>query len=64
MPHNENSGSEEKAKTAKPGDQAPPGTEGTGEALCPVCSGTGILSGQPCPNCAGTGAITQGIGGA
>lgn len=55
---------EAKVKTMKPGDEAPAGTRGTGEALCPVCAGTGTVSGQPCGNCAGTGIITQGIGGA
>ena len=26
---------------ARPGDEAPPGTPGTGETLCPRCGGTG-----------------------
>jgi DnaJ-class molecular chaperone len=47
-----------------PGDQAAPGTPGTGEALCPTCSGTGVDDGQPCPTCGGTGKVVQGIGGA
>lgn len=47
-----------------PGDQAPPGTPGTGEAICPDCHGTGRLAGQPCPTCGGSGRIIQGIGGA
>lgn len=46
-----------------PADQAEPGTEGTGEALCPTCSGTGRENGWECPTCAGTGRIIQGIGG-
>jgi hypothetical protein len=54
----------EPPKSLKPGDQAPPGTPGTGEALCPVCGGTGRISGRPCDQCNGTGVITQGIGGA
>lgn len=47
-----------------PGDEAPPGTPGTGEDVCPACRGTGKLaSGQPCPECGGSGKITEGIGG-
>jgi len=47
----------------KPGDEAPPGTPGTGEDICPKCHGSGKLGGKTCPNCAGTGRITEGIGG-
>jgi DnaJ-class molecular chaperone len=48
-----------------PGDQAPAGTPGTGEAPCPACGGTGRAeTGTPCTNCEGSGRITQGIGGA
>jgi hypothetical protein len=47
-----------------PGDEAPPGTPGTGEDLCRACGGTGILNGSPCPECEGTGKVTVGIGGA
>jgi len=52
-----------------PGDEAPPGTPGTGDDVCPVCQGTGRLDeddeegGHPCPNCGGTGVVTEGIGG-
>ena len=47
-----------------PGDEAPPGTPGTGEDICPECNGSGKKGGGSCPNCAGTGRITRGIGGA
>jgi DnaJ-class molecular chaperone len=47
-----------------PGDVAPPGTTGTGEAICPACSGNGRVDGEPCPNCGGTGKVIEGIGGA
>jgi len=47
-----------------PGDEAPPGTPGTGEDICRACGGTGILNGGACPECEGTGKITVGIGGA
>jgi hypothetical protein len=52
----------------RPGDEAPPGTPGAGENLCPQCSGSGRTGegdgdGQECPVCAGTGRITQGVGG-
>lgn len=46
-----------------PGDEAPPGTPGTGEAPCQECQGSGKLDGRDCPNCGGSGKIIQGIGG-
>lgn len=49
--------------TMKPGDEAPEGTPGTGDDLCPECRGKGTLDGKPCVTCAGTGTITRGIGG-
>jgi DnaJ-class molecular chaperone len=47
-----------------PGDEAPAGTPGTGEAICGKCHGTGRLGGEPCANCGGTGVVIEGIGGA
>jgi DnaJ-class molecular chaperone len=48
----------------KPGDEAAPGTSGTGEDICPECSGTGKLKdGNECPTCEGSGRIIQAIGG-
>lgn len=48
-----------------PGDEAPPGTPGTGEDVCPVCGGSGSdEAGAPCANCEGTGKVVVGIGGA
>ncbi len=47
-----------------PGDEAAPGTPGTGENICRDCSGSGELTGSPCPTCDGTGKVIQGIGGA
>lgn len=46
-----------------PGDEAPPGTPGSGEDVCPRCGGDGSLSGEPCPECAGTGVVVRGVGG-
>jgi len=47
-----------------PGDEAAPGTPGSGEDICPVCSGSGKTpDGKDCPNCGGSGRITEGIGG-
>lgn len=46
-----------------PGDDATPGTPGTGEDICPKCKGTGKLNGADCDNCGGTGKIVEGIGG-
>jgi DnaJ-class molecular chaperone len=47
-----------------PGDEAPPGSLGTGEAICRKCRGTGHVEGHDCPDCGGTGRITEGVGGA
>lgn len=47
-----------------PGDEAPPGTPGTGEDICRACGGSGQLNGGACPECEGTGKVTVGIGGA
>ena len=47
----------------KPGDEAAPGTAGTGDDLCPVCHGTGKRDGCKCADCDGTGVITRAIGG-
>jgi hypothetical protein len=47
-----------------PSDEAPAGTAGTGEDVCPRCGGSGKLAAGTCPNCQGTGKVTVGIGGA
>jgi len=47
-----------------PGDEAPPGTEGTGEDICPRCKGSGRVDDAPCPECEGTGHVIRGVGGA
>jgi hypothetical protein len=47
-----------------PGDEAPPGTPGTGEDTCPRCSGDGKVDGEPCPECEGTGTVVRGVSGA
>lgn len=47
-----------------PGDEAPPGTPGTGENICPTCSGDGKVEGRECPDCGGTGRVIEGVGGA
>jgi hypothetical protein len=51
------------APALNPGDEAAPGTPGTGENLCPECHGTGRRQGRTCTNCNGTGMVTEGIGG-
>lgn len=50
-------------KPMRPGDQAPEGTPGTGETVCPRCGGGGRLGASDCPECQGTGKVTVGIGG-
>ena len=46
-----------------PGDEAKPGTPGTGENVCPVCHGACVVDGAPCQNCGGTGVVIEGVGG-
>lgn len=58
---------DEPARPARPmsaGDEAPPGTPGTGENVCPDCGGSGRRTGRECATCSGTGKVTVGIGGA
>ena len=47
-----------------PGDEAPPGTPGTGENICRECNGSGKQDGDACPVCGGSGKVVEGIGGA
>lgn len=47
-----------------PGDEAPPGTPGTGEGICRECGGSGRLAGARCPACDGSGKVIVGVGGA
>ncbi|HEY8879661.1 MAG TPA: hypothetical protein VIN03_18980 [Roseateles sp.] len=47
-----------------PGDEAPAGTPGTGEKVCPACGGSGRQAGgDVCLNCQGSGKVIAGIGG-
>lgn len=46
------------------GDEAHPGTPGTGEQVCSRCGGAGVTdTGARCEQCQGTGKVTVGIGG-
>jgi len=47
-----------------PGDEAAPGTPGTGENVCRMCGGKGTVNGKTCPDCQGSGKVIEGIGGA
>jgi len=55
--------SDETRTPTAPGDDAAPGTEGTGEVPCPECHGSGRIAERECPNCAGTGKVVRAIGG-
>lgn len=46
-----------------PGDEAPPGTEGAGDDVCPACGGSGQRDGEPCPKCEGAGTVVRGVSG-
>ncbi len=52
------------ASDARPGDEVPPGTPGSGDDVCQRCGGTGKIDGQKCEECSGTGVVTRAIGGA
>ncbi len=46
-----------------PGDEVPPGSPDSGEAVCPDCAGSGKRpDGAYCGTCDGTGKVTQLIG--
>ena len=47
----------------EPGDDAPAGTPGTGENVCPTCRGSGTRDGASCQACGGTGVVIEGLGG-
>lgn len=47
-----------------PGDEAAPGTPGTGEDICPTCHGNGRVEAKECETCGGSGKVTRAIGGA
>ena len=44
--------------TMAPGDEAPPGTPGTGEDVCPSCGGN---EDHDCDRCLGKGRVTKAI---
>jgi hypothetical protein len=46
-----------------PGDDAPPGTPGTGDDVCPTCQGSGRVDAKPCGTCGGSGIVNKGVGG-
>ncbi len=46
-----------------PGDDAPPGTPGTGEDICPTCNGSGRSGDAACETCDGTGKVVKAVGG-
>lgn len=52
------------ADQTAPGDDAPPGTPGTGEDICRACNGEGKVDGKACANCGGSGKVVGGVGGA
>jgi hypothetical protein len=46
------------------GDQAPPGTPGTGDNSYRERGGEGSLHGKRCESCGGTGTVIEGVGSA
>jgi RecJ-like exonuclease len=54
----------DKPTTLDAGDEATPGTPGTGEDVCPQCNGKGKIDGATCANCGGSGKVVRAIGGA
>ena len=50
--------------TLLPGDEALPGTVGTGEDICRCCGGSGKMAdGSECKDCQGIGKVTAAVGG-
>jgi DnaJ-class molecular chaperone len=45
-----------------PGDEDVPGTNQTGETICPTCNGSGSIGQKPCPDCGGSGRVTVIVG--
>jgi len=62
--NSDNMAQTQSSQKLNPGDEAPRGTPGTGEDICPECQGSGRIDGGPCRNCGGHGTIVKGIGGA
>jgi hypothetical protein len=61
----EDPGTSDHLQSPHPGDEAAPGSPGTGEGLCRECGGTGRTpDGAKCQACDGSGKVTVGIGGA
>ena len=60
----EQTSADDPTRDMAPGDEAPPGTPGAGENICPACGGSGTLDGATCPTCAGTGVVIEEVGGA
>jgi DnaJ-class molecular chaperone len=60
---NQAGGSASSGPKLNSGDEAKPGTPGTGENVCPDCRGSGRMGAQACKTCGGTGKVTEGIGG-
>ena len=56
-------GEEDPGAALDGGDEAAPGTPGTGEAVCHRCGGSGKFNSALCPTCGGNGKAMQGIGG-
>ena len=51
------------SRRVNPGDEAQPGTPGTGENVCPECRGTGRVGSSECQTCGGTGKVVEGLAG-
>jgi hypothetical protein len=54
-------GQQPASRMMAPGDEAPPGTPGTGEDVCPDCGGSGRLERGPCETCLGRGRVVKAI---
>jgi DnaJ-class molecular chaperone len=52
---------ESRDRSMAPGDEAPPGTPGTG--VCPECAGSGRRDGDQCATCLGRGRVVKAISG-
>lgn len=54
-------GAQQGSRMMAPGDEAPPGTPGTGEDVCADCAGSGKIDGRDCETCLGRGRVIKAI---
>lgn len=54
-------GQQQGTRMMAPGNEAPPGTPGTGEDVCAACRGSGTIAGREGETCLGRGRVIRAI---